>query len=282
MERLRYWVFFLLAFLSLPSSLALVKNTPCRHTVHKFAFLTSKSLGLLLRPSIRLYRPEHRLMPDTWPWEAVPGQAGFKSSPRYLNAAVRSQHAAEQTRIVVTIGTTCWVMEQRCNFPENVRTVGNGNVFFHLRLPVSGLPDFVFLVKLRQIRCVGLMELGTDRPALFQLQWLWKNWIWTLLTSPPRVRFQLPWPVAKDYFILTHVKSELTYGAKPQPAEPSVSECKLISLAVCHCLENSATYGMEQSPTNETFQASMHVKYCMLLPPSLQPVHVFLFIRKWN
>lgn len=62
-----------------------------------------------------------------------------------------------------------------------------------------------------------------------------------LLTSPPRVRFQLPWLVAKDYFILTHVKSELTYGAKPQPAEPSVSECKLISLAVCYCLENPAT-----------------------------------------
>lgn len=133
-----------------------------------------------------------------------------------------------------------------------------------------------------QIRRVGLMELGTDRPALFQLQWLWKNWIWTLLTNPPRARFQLLWQVAKDYFILTHVKSELTYRAKPQPAEPSVSECKLISLAVCYCLESPATEGMEQPPPNETFQASLHVKYCMLLPPSLQPVHQFLFIRKWN
>lgn len=103
-----------------------------------------------------------------------------------------------------------------------------------LCLCVSGLPYFVFLVKFRQIRHIGLMELGSDRPALFQLQWLWKNWIRTLLTSPPRVRFQLPWPVAKVYFILTHVKSELTYGAKPQPAEPSVSEYKLISLAVCY------------------------------------------------
>lgn len=102
-----------------------------------------------------------------------------------------------------------------------------------LCLCVSGLPYFVFLVKLRHIRQVGLMELGTDRPGLFQLQWLGKNWIWTLLTSPLRARFQLPWLVAKDYFILTHVKSEFTYGAKPQPAEPSVSGYKLILLAVC-------------------------------------------------
>ena len=125
-----------------------------------------------------------------------------------------------------------------------------------LCLCVSGLPYFVFLVKLRQIRHLGLMELGTDRPALFQLHWLWKNWIRTLLTSPPRARFQLPWLVTKDYFILTHVKSELTYGAKPQPAEPSVSEYKLISLAVCYFLDNSATYScMERSPPNEAFQA---------------------------
>lgn len=212
------------------------------HTVHKLALLTSKSLVLLLGPSIRLYRPEpRRLMPDTWPCKAVPGQAGFKPSLRYLNAAVCGQRAAEQTRLVVTIGTTCWVMEQRCNFPEHVRTVWNRNVFLHLCLRVSGLPCFVFLVKLRQIRHAGLMELGIDRPALFQLQWLWKNWIWILLTSPPTARFQLPWLVAKDYFILTHVKSELTYGAKPQPAEPSASECKLISLAVCYCFENPAT-----------------------------------------
>lgn len=107
-----------------------------------------------------------------------------------------------------------------------------GMYFVHSCLSVSGLPHFILLVRLRQIRHAGLMEPGTDRPALFQLQWLWKNWIWTLLTSPPRLRFQLPWPVTKDYFILKHVKSELTYGAKPQPAEPSVSQCKLISLAV--------------------------------------------------
>lgn len=150
-----------------------------------------------------------------------------------------------------------------------------------LCLCVSGLPDSVFLAKRRQIGHVGLMELGTDRPALFQLQWLWKNWIRTLLTSPPRVRFQLPWPVAKDYFILTHVKSELTYGAKPQPAEPSVSEYKRVSLAVCYCLENPATYScMEQSPPNQTSQALLLLSHCSLPAPS--PGSSSLLIKQWS
>lgn len=122
---------------------------------------------------------------------------------------------------------------------------------FMLCLCVSGLPNFVFLVKLRHIRHAGLMELGTDAPGLFQLQWLGKNWVWILLTSPPRARFQLLWLFAKDYFILTHVKFELTYGAKPQPSKPSVSKYKLISLTVCYFLENLATYScLEQSPKN--------------------------------
>lgn len=138
--------------------------------------------------------------------------------------------------IVVTIETTCRVIEHRCNFLEKCEDSWKCECIFlfMLCLCVSGLPYFVFLAKFRQMRHVGLMELGTDRPALFQQQQLWKNWIRTLLTSPLSVRFQLPWLVAKDYFILTHVQSDLTYGAKPQPDEPNVSEYKLISLAVCY------------------------------------------------
>lgn len=125
---------------------------------------------------------------------------------------------------------------------------------FMLCLCVSGLPNFVFLVKFRHIRHAGLMELGTDAPGLFQLQWLGKNWIWILLTSPLRAGFQLPWLFAKDYFILAHVKFELTYGAKPQPSKPSVSKYKLISLTVCYFLENLAMYScLEQSPKNLDF-----------------------------
>lgn len=58
--------YFLACFIPPVSILARVKNTQCIHTMHKLAFVTLKSLVLLLRPSIRLYRPEPgRLMPDT-------------------------------------------------------------------------------------------------------------------------------------------------------------------------------------------------------------------------
>lgn len=94
----RYCFFSFLLFSPLYLSLfALVKNTQWTHTVHKFAFLTSKSLVLLLGPSIRLCQPERsRLMPETWPCEAVPGQAGFKPILRDFKCC-RSQPARGQT-----------------------------------------------------------------------------------------------------------------------------------------------------------------------------------------